>query len=61
MGINIFSGLLWDLWSHGIVEIGNRNYDTRKDTSFCISGEDEKGSGRDTMKKGFTAWFVNGY
>ncbi|XP_038874790.1 uncharacterized protein LOC120067307 isoform X4 [Benincasa hispida] len=33
------------------VELGNRNFDIRKDASFCISGGDEKGSGRETMKK----------
>ncbi|XP_038874788.1 uncharacterized protein LOC120067307 isoform X2 [Benincasa hispida] len=34
-----------------VKELGNRNFDIRKDASFCISGGDEKGSGRETMKK----------
>ncbi|XP_022970028.1 protein ZGRF1 isoform X1 [Cucurbita maxima] len=33
------------------VELANRDFDIRKDASFCISGEDEKGSARATMKK----------
>lgn len=57
---NIFSGLLSDLWSYGTLELGNRNYDIRKDTSFCVSGEDKKRSGRETMKKTFRngLWMV---
>ncbi|CAK9310874.1 unnamed protein product [Citrullus colocynthis] len=33
------------------VELGDRKFDIRKDASSCISGGDEKGSGRETMKK----------
>ena len=47
---NNFSALLCDLWSYA-VELANRDFDIRKDTSFCISGEDEKGSDREPMKK----------
>lgn len=47
---NNFSGLLSDLWSNA-VELRNRKFDIRKDASSCISGGDEKGSGRGTMKK----------
>ncbi|TYK06077.1 uncharacterized protein E5676_scaffold376G001780 [Cucumis melo var. makuwa] len=34
-----------------VKELGNRNFDIRKDASFCISGGDEKGSGRETTQK----------
>lgn len=47
---NNLSGLLCNLWSNA-VELGNRNFDIRKDASFCISGGDEKGSGRETTQK----------
>lgn len=46
---NIFLAC-WDLWFFGTAELDNRNYGRKKDANSRICGEEEKGSGRETMK-----------